>query len=95
MVLVDDVVFYHGRPEAGVNQIAMSLALLREPVYLAEKRIKAAFVFAAVDHDSHIKLLQELAMLLQDEEFLFLLRNHGDRDQIFRKLKEVERSNEI
>ncbi len=42
MVLVDDIAFFHGRPEAGVKETSMSLALLRNPVYLSEKRIKAS-----------------------------------------------------
>lgn len=95
MVLVDDIIFYHGRPEAGVNQISMSLALLKKPVYLKDRQILAAFVFAAVDHDSHIKLLQELVMLLQDMDFLELLRRNGSKEKIFQKLKEAGEKDEI
>lgn len=90
MVLVDDVAFFHGRPEAGVNEVAMSLAILKEPVYLNEKRIKAAFVFAAVDNKSHLDLLSELAWSLDDDEFLFLLRNHGGKEELMAKLKQAE-----
>ena len=87
MVLVDDIAFFHGRPEAGVNAVSMSLVLLRDPVYLNEKRIKAAFTFAAVDKDSHLELLRELGGYLQDEEFLDLLRNHGGKSAIMEKLR--------
>ena len=86
MVLIDDIAFFHGRPEAGVRRLAMSLALLRDPVYLKEKRIKAAFVFAAPDRDSHIELLRELAERLQDDSFVELLRSHGSKEAIFAKL---------
>ena len=54
MVLVDDIAFFHGRPEAGVKDMAMSLVLLRDPVFLGEKRIKAAITFAAVDKNSQV-----------------------------------------
>ncbi len=90
MVLLDDIAFFHGRPEAGVKEIAMSLCLLREPVYLMDRRILAAFVFAAVDKDSHIQLLTELSDCLQDEEFLSLLRNHGTKEQIMNILRRNE-----
>lgn len=88
MVIVDDLVFFHGRPEAGVNEIAMSLAILRDPVYLEEKRIKAAIVFAATDNSSHLAIMRELGEFLQDEQFLFLLRNHGSKCEIMKKLQE-------
>lgn len=94
MVLLDDIVFFHGRPEAGVNEISMSLSMLREPVFLDTKRILAAFMFAAVDNESHIDLLGELGEQLDDEEFLYLLRNHGSKAEIFKKIGNHEKKEE-
>lgn len=88
MVVVDDLIFFHGRPEAGVHQVAMSLSMLRDPVYLLNKRIKAALVFAAVDNSSHLELMRELGGFLQDEEFLYLIRNHGSKKAIMKKIQE-------
>ena len=87
MVVVEDLAFFHGRPEAGVRNIAMSLVMLNEPVYLEGKRIKAAIVFAAVDNTSHLELMRELGAFLQDEEFLSLLRNHGSKKEIMDKIQ--------
>ena len=86
MVLVDDVAFFHGRPEAGAKEVAMSLTLLRDPVYLGDKRIMAAFAFSAVDKSSHQELLRELGGYLQDEDFLTLLRSHGSKAAIMDKI---------
>mgnify|MGYP000011779095 CR=1 FL=1 len=88
MVVVEDLAFFHGRPEAGVRKCSMSMAMLREPVYLNDKRIKAAIVFAAVDNKGHLELMRELGALLQDEEFLSLLRNHGSKSDILKKIQE-------
>ncbi len=87
MVLVDDIAFFHGRPDAGVKKTSMSLTLLRKPVYLQEKRIKAAFTFAAVDKSGHLELMRELGGYLQDESFLDLLRNHADKSSIMERIK--------
>ena len=87
MVLVDDIAFFHGRPEAGVKETSMSLTLLKEPVYLAGKRIKAAITFAAVDKSSHLELMRELGGYLQDEDFMDLLRNHGEKAEIMERLR--------
>lgn len=86
MVLVDDIAFFHGRPEAGVKEVSMSLVLLKNPIYLQDKRIKAALTFAAVDKDSHLELLRELGAYLQDETFLHLLRNNGGKAGIMEKI---------
>lgn len=87
MVLVDDIAFFHGRPEAGVKETAMSLVLLRDPVYLENKRIKAAFTFAAVDKSGHLALMRELGGCLQDDEFLELLRNDGGKSKIMERIQ--------
>lgn len=90
MVLLDDIAFFHGRPEAGVNKISMSLSMLKDPVFLDTRRILAAFMFAAIDNESHLDLLGELSEYLDDEEFLYLLRNHGSKEDIFKKLSKGE-----
>lgn len=88
MVLLDDIAFFHGRPCPAVHRLAMSLVTLRSPVYLLEKRIKAAFLFAALDNNSHMELLQEFGEALQDEIFLDLLRKNGTKEAILNKIKE-------
>ncbi|MCL2842568.1 MAG: PTS sugar transporter subunit IIA [Oscillospiraceae bacterium] len=95
VVLVEDIAFFHGRPEAGVREISMTLALLTEPVYLFEKRIKAAFLFAAVDTESHGELLRGLAAIMNDDTCLDLLRDGKDPQAILKKCKEVEEANEV
>jgi PTS system ascorbate-specific IIA component len=87
MVVVDDVALFHGRPEAGAHRVALSLVLLSRPVYVQDKRVKAAFAFAAVDHDSHVELLRELARALADDELLKLLRNGGSRKDLLRRFE--------
>lgn len=87
MVLVEDIAFFHGSPDSGVHETCMSLCLLSEPVYLLEKRIKAAFVFAAIDKESHLGILQQFAELLSDDIFLDLLKNKQDATKIFEYIK--------
>lgn len=95
MVLIDDIAFFHGLPEAGVNRLSMSLALLRDAVFLKEKRIKAAFVFAAPSKEGHIELLSELAERLQDEKFVEILRSGGPKQAIFDQLRGNAQDSEL
>jgi len=90
VVLIDDIAFFHGRPEDGVQELSMTLGLLKEPIYLGEKRIKAAFLFAAIDNSSHQELLGALAKLMNDDDCLELLCEGRDLNAIMKKCKEVE-----
>jgi len=90
MVLIEDIAFFHGKPETGVRELALTLALLNEPVFLLEKRIRAAFLLAAVDNTSHRGLLKELSVFMTDEKCLDLLRKGEDADILMAKFKEVE-----
>ncbi|WP_437583324.1 PTS sugar transporter subunit IIA [Paramicrobacterium sp. CJ85] len=94
MVVVDDIALFHGRPEAGAERIALSLALLEHPVYLNDARITAAFVLAATDNDSHIDLMRELATGLGDEHLLELLRTNGSPDEILATFTRMEHTHE-
>ena len=95
VVLIDDIAFFHGRPEEGVNELGITLALLKEPVYLFEKRIKAAFLFTAVDNISHRGVLKDLSRFMNDDECLELLRRGDDLEAIISKFKEVEGKHEV
>ena len=88
IVLVDDIAFFHGRPEDGVNEMSMSLGFLIEPIYLRQKRIKTAFLFAAIDSSSHIELLKQLTSFLNCDECLELLREGKNIRVIMEKIKE-------
>jgi len=90
VVLIDDIAFFHGKPESGVHELALTLALLKQPVYIFEKRITAAFLLAATDYISHRGLLKELSLFMNDDGCLELLRKGEDLDAIINKLKEVE-----
>lgn len=95
VVLTDDIAFFHARPEAGVHEFALTLALLKNPVYLFEKRIKVAFMLAAVDNAGHLGLLKELSEFMNDDECLEILRKGEDMDAIINKFKEVEEKHEV
>ena len=95
IVLVDDIAFFHGRPDEGVNEMSMSLGFLKEPIYLLQKRIKTAFLFAAMDSSSHIDLLKVLASFLSCDECLELLRDGKNIGVIIEMLREKEELNEV
>lgn len=89
MILLPEIAFFHGVPGANVKEICLSLVTLKEPVYFEEfegQKIKAAFAFGATDKDSHMSLLSNLALLLQDEEFVSLLKNDGSKEEIMERI---------
>ena len=90
VVLIDDIAFFHGKPGEGVHELALTLALLKKPIFLLEKRIKVAFLLAAVDNVSHRGLLKELSAFMTDEACLELLLKGEDSDTIMAKFSEVE-----
>lgn len=93
MILVPDVAFFHGKPGPDVNEICMSLVTFKNPVYFNDfenQRIKCAFGFGAVDNESHLEMLKNLALLLQNDEFVRLLCNNGTKEEILQLVQESE-----
>lgn len=85
MILVPEVAFFHGPPSSLVHQVCMSLITLKHEVYFEEfgnQKITCAFAFGAQDKESHMEILVELAELLQNDKFLYLVRNNGSKEEI-------------
>lgn len=90
MILLPDVAFFHGKPSMAVKEACLSFITLKNDIYFKEfnhQRIKCAFAFGAIDNESHMQMLSRVASLLQDQEFIELACNHGDKDAIMRKIK--------
>ncbi|WPC43824.1 PTS sugar transporter subunit IIA [Clostridium sp. JS66] len=64
------IVLAHSRPENGVHKIAVSLLRTYPAVNLVNEdhKIQLWFVLAAIDSNSHLKVIQQLAELLGDQE---------------------------
>lgn len=87
MILLPKVCFFHGPPGDNVNEACLSLIVLKDSVYFNDfdnQEIKCAFAFGATDSDSHMQMLMNVAALLQDEEFIYLITNNGDKDKILK-----------
>lgn len=74
IVLAPSVAVPHSSPENGVNRLGISLLQLEQPVdfnldgdFEEEKLVRLIFVLAPVDTVSHLKSLQQLALILEDE----------------------------
>jgi len=91
MILLPGVAFFHGSPQSGVHEVCLSFVTFKEDVVFTEfdhQRIQCAFGFGAVDADSHMRMLSQIVALFQDEEFLYLARNHGSKAEIMKKIQQ-------
>ncbi|WP_164504700.1 BglG family transcription antiterminator [Levilactobacillus huananensis] len=71
MMIKEGVMLAHAKPEDGVNQLGMSLLILKKPTTMTvngqSKRLQVIFGLASVDRDAHVHALSQLLALLQDE----------------------------
>lgn len=65
-----EIALAHARPEAGANNISLSLLKTDHEVDLVDNThpIKLWFVLSATDSNSHLELIQELMALLMDKQ---------------------------
>ncbi len=71
MFLTEDVILAHAKPEDGVNCLDISMAVFREPVIYSEfRRARLVLVLAAEDQEKHLKILQDLLVLLSMPDFV-------------------------
>lgn len=67
IVLGDHVALAHARPECGVNELAVHFTTLNPPIAFGSEKfdpISLIITLAAVDANSHLELISELAEIL-------------------------------
>lgn len=92
MVVAPGIAIAHARPEDGVKKIGMCLVGLAEPVEFGSKNndpVDLIFGLAAVDHDSHIESLRDLANLIQDKDKVKIIRNTTSIEEIINVLEDL------
>ncbi len=75
----------HARPEDGVNRSCLSLITLKEPIafgHSSNDPVDLVFTLGAVDKQSHINALAELAGYLANSDFLQILRECDDSETL-------------
>ena len=75
IVLAPKVAVPHASPDAGVHRLGISLLQLKKPVNFGleddeDKNVQLIFVLATVDSTAHLKALQQLALILDDDEVI-------------------------
>lgn len=71
MFLNENVMLAHAKPEAGVHHLDVSLAVFRKPVPFSRGRCASIiFILAPEDQESHLRILNDVLTLTQNEEYL-------------------------
>lgn len=85
MILLPDVALFHAPPGWYVHKACLSFVTFKDPVYFTDfdnQRVKCAFALGATDPESHMEMLQQVAMLLQDKIFLEIATNNGTKKDL-------------
>ena len=84
-VIAPGIAIAHSKPSDAVLATGLSLVSLAEPVVFgnaANDPVRLVIGMSAIDHDSHLEMLADLAALLSDEETVKFMLNAGDTEQI-------------
>ena len=93
MVVAPGIAIAHARPESGAKKICLSLVRLSEPVEFgssANDPVDLVFGLAALDHESHIGALRDLATLLQDADSMHAIRSAQKPEEVYDLIKAIQ-----
>jgi mannitol/fructose-specific phosphotransferase system IIA component (Ntr-type) len=85
IVIAPGLAIPHSRPEDGVIQPCMAVAVLETPVpfgHTENDPVSVLIAFGAVDHSQHIAALQQMAEILSDPDNLAALRTAKTPEKI-------------
>ena len=92
IVIAPEIAIAHARPNGDVNEVGLSLLKLKEHVNFSEEGHYASLVFvlSAVDGQSHLTVLQDLASALGYKDTVQQLLATQDKAEILNLLKETD-----
>jgi len=73
IVIAPGIAIAHARPEDGVYDLGMSLAILKEPIKFGNKDndpVKIVFSFSSPDSERHLEVFRGLMELLMRDNFV-------------------------
>lgn len=84
-VIAPQIAMPHARPEQGAHKLGLSIVLLGKAVKFDSEEndpVKAIFMFAAPDSNSHIEMISQLAEVLSDEEIMAQIFNASSKEAL-------------
>ncbi|MGZ7441088.1 BglG family transcription antiterminator [Paenibacillus sp. TH7-28] len=90
IVITKHVALPHARPKAGAKEIAIGIATLEKPVAFGHQDndpVKYVISLSAVDSNSHLRAMSELAELLEMDEFFKTLDNARNAGEVIDFIK--------
>lgn len=91
IVIAPGIALFHARPESSVKKICLSMITLKNPVNFGAGEndpVYLVFALAAIDHDSHLKLMANLMTILQDAELLDFIRKETNITKVLENIYE-------
>ncbi|ALB46062.1 MULTISPECIES: PTS sugar transporter subunit IIA [Clostridium] len=85
IVIENGIAMPHARPEDGVKKIGMGLIKLKKPIEFGNEEydpVDILIFICAIDKTSHLKALAELMTLIEDNEFLSIVRNSSSKEDV-------------
>lgn len=98
IVVAPGIAMPHARPQDGVLRIGLSLVRLARPVVFLDRvdnPVDLVLAFAAVDNQSHLNVMSELADLLSDAGYVERIRSAREVDEVLEVVRLVSRSQQL
>jgi len=90
IVIEKGIAMPHARPEDGVKKIGMGLIKLKNTIKFGNEEydpVDILIFICAIDKTSHLIALSELMRLIDDNEFLQLVRNTSSKEVVLKYIE--------
>ncbi|WP_244835042.1 PTS sugar transporter subunit IIA [Clostridium sp. BJN0001] len=85
IVIAPGIAMPHARPELGAKKIRIGFLKLKNPVKFGNEEydpVDIVIFLCAIDNKAHVEVLSDLVNLIENEEFLELVRNAKTKEEV-------------
>ncbi len=96
IVMAPGIAMPHARPEYGAKNIGLSVIVLKNSVNFGNDEfdpVRIVFAICAIGHESHIELLQDLSLILDDNRLVSKASECRSKKELINVLIEIYENN--
>lgn len=98
IVLIKGVALAHARPKQGARAVGLTLITLKTPVNFGSEDndpVSLVFALSALDHSSHLELITEMGLLLDDGEAVKKLADCSEKKELITVIRDSITKKEV
>ncbi|MDP2814410.1 MAG: PTS sugar transporter subunit IIA [Erysipelotrichaceae bacterium] len=86
-IIGDEFALAHASPDAGVNRLAISVTVFKNPVHVSDRQFRVLLILTPIDKKSHINIIADINQIIADDDKYAKIKGVQSKEELYELLK--------